>query len=120
LLKLFVSNSDELAHLDVLLHALKVEPDGLLVKVGVLLDLEARVLGDRGVVTPWRGGEVDGLGVGVESGLETRRFHSIEVLGRACDARLTRKAVPIRRAPVPEMDWATATLPSLMGLLSLP
>lgn len=52
MLNLFVSDNDELAHLDVLLHALKVEPDGLLVKVGVLLDLQTRVLGDGGVVTP--------------------------------------------------------------------
>lgn len=47
---------------NVLLHALKVEADGFLVKVGVLLDLEAGVLRDRDVVSPCGGRKIDGFG----------------------------------------------------------
>lgn len=57
-------------HLNVRLHALKVESDGLGVKVLVRLDLEARVLGDGDVVAPCGRGEVDGLGAGVVSSKE--------------------------------------------------
>lgn len=53
--------------LEVLLHACKVEADGLFVVVTVLVDLEARVLEDRDVVPPGRCGKVDVLAVGVES-----------------------------------------------------
>ena len=45
--------------LEVLNHALKVEADGVLVVVAVLLDLEARVLEDGLVVGPGRGGDAD-------------------------------------------------------------
>ena len=48
-------------------HALKVQPDGVLVVVPVLLDAQARVLEDGRVVGPARRGQVDGLGVRVEA-----------------------------------------------------
>lgn len=53
--------------LDVGEETLKVQTDGVLVVVTVLVDLEARVLEDGGVVGPARGGEVDLLRVGVEA-----------------------------------------------------
>lgn len=56
--------------LDIRLHTLKVESNGRLVKVLVLLDLQSRVFSDWDVVTPCRGGEIDGLGSGVVSGQE--------------------------------------------------
>lgn len=40
-------------------HALEIEPDGVLVVVAVLLDLEARVLEDGAVVGPAWGGDED-------------------------------------------------------------
>ena len=52
----------------VLLHALKVQTDGFLVKVLVLLDLETRVLGNGNVVAPCRPRQVDGLCMRVEPG----------------------------------------------------
>lgn len=56
--------------LDVLHHALKVQADGLLVVVPVLLDGEAG-LGEDGVVVGPRGvGDVDVLGAGVEGAEE--------------------------------------------------
>lgn len=54
-------------HLDIPLHTLKVESDGLFVKVRVMLDLESRVLGDRDMVTPSRSREVYSLGTGEPS-----------------------------------------------------
>lgn len=38
--------------LDILLHTRKVQADGLLVKVLVVLDLQPRILGDRDMVAP--------------------------------------------------------------------
>ena len=51
--------------LDVGDHAIEVEANGVLVVVPVLLDLEARVLEDSGVVRPRGVGDVDGLRVRV-------------------------------------------------------
>ncbi len=59
-------------------HALEVEADGVLVVVGVLLDLQTRVLEHGGVVGPRRRRDVDGLGAGEEAGEE-----------RAADAQST-------------------------------
>jgi hypothetical protein len=59
-----------MTHLDVPLHTLEIEPDSLLVKVAVLLDLQSRVFGNGDVVSPSRGGEVQCLGTWVESGKE--------------------------------------------------
>lgn len=57
-------------HLEVLYEALEVKTDGLLVVVAVLLDLKARVLERRRVVTPRRRRQVDGLGVRVMTSQE--------------------------------------------------
>ena len=51
-------------------HALKVQADGVLVVVGVLLDLQARVLENGAVVGPRRVRDVDGLGAGEVAGEE--------------------------------------------------
>lgn len=56
--------------LDVLHHALKVEPDGLLVVVPVLLDVQAGLREDGVVVGPRRVRDVDVLGAGVEGAQE--------------------------------------------------
>lgn len=56
--------------LDVGDHALKVEADGVLVVVAVLLNLEAGVGEDGLVVGPGRGGDVNLLLAGVEAGEE--------------------------------------------------
>lgn len=53
--------------LDVLNHALKVEANGVLVVVSVLLHLQSRVLEHGIVVSPAGGGDVDGLCARVES-----------------------------------------------------
>jgi hypothetical protein len=60
---------DACLHLDIPLHALKVQTNSLLVKVSVLLDFQTGILGDRSMVTPRRGGQVDGFGVRVETSL---------------------------------------------------
>lgn len=57
-------------HLDVPLHALKVKSDRFLVKVGVVLDFQSGIFGDRNVVAPRRSRKVKRLGAGVESGEE--------------------------------------------------
>ena len=56
--------------LDIPLHALKVQPDRILVEILVLLDLQSRVFGNRNMVAPCGCGEVDGLGAGVKAGQE--------------------------------------------------
>lgn len=56
--------------LDISDHALKVEANGVLVVVAVLLDLEASVGEDGLVVGPGRGGDVNLLLAGVEAGEE--------------------------------------------------
>ena len=55
---------------DVAEHAVEVEADGVGVIVGVLLDGQAGVLEDGGVVGPAGLGNVDGLGAGEEAGQE--------------------------------------------------
>ena len=57
-------------YLDVPLHTLEIEPDSLLVKVAVLLDLQSRVFGNGNVVSPSRSREIQSLCAGVESGKE--------------------------------------------------
>lgn len=72
-LALYLGNSrprTRSAHLQVLLQALKVEPDRLLVVIRVRLDLEARVAEDGDVVAPRRARDVDLLGVRVVTGEE--------------------------------------------------
>ena len=55
------------AHLQVFKHALQVETVGLLVKIAVLLDFEARVAENVGVVAPRRRWQVDALGIRVKA-----------------------------------------------------
>jgi hypothetical protein len=68
------------------------------------------------VVPPGRGGEVDRLGVRVVSYGQSRKQRVIGKVsarrekgdGEKEGDRRAKKAVPILRAPVPEMDWVTA------------
>jgi len=55
---------------DVRNQALKVKADGILVVIGILLDLEAGIREDIDVVGPRGGGNVNGLLAGVEAGEE--------------------------------------------------
>ena len=56
--------------LQVLLQALKVKANGLLVEVPVLLDLQARVTEDGGMVTPRGSGQVDDFGIRIVASKE--------------------------------------------------
>lgn len=53
--------------LEVVDHAIEIEANGVLVVVLVLLDLEAGVLEDGGVVSPGRGRQINGLRLWIPS-----------------------------------------------------
>lgn len=59
-----------MTHLDVLDHALKVEAVSLLVKVGVVVDLKARIFENWDVVAPGGGGDKNLLAGGEPLGKE--------------------------------------------------
>lgn len=132
--------------LNVLLHAFKVETDGLLVKVAtpgseqqahytrphlrIRLDLEAGVFGNGNVVTPcWRG-QVDRFGTGVVSGQKG----SSNSEGTGSGDRLGRGELRVASARRESQVWQRVvdrvcsstragpvlTLPSTIGFESLP
>lgn len=59
-----------LAYPQILLETGEIETNGFLVEIPVSLDLESRVTEDRGVVSPRRNREVDGLAMGIVTGKE--------------------------------------------------
>jgi hypothetical protein len=59
-----------LIYLEIIKHAVDIQSVAGLVKVAVLLDLHARVTKDRDMVTPCRVGDIDLLGMRIESAQE--------------------------------------------------